>query len=133
VLISLALLAFGVLASYQFLKVLPVNILLGASLSLTPLLLVLYKRKKRFGRFEELFPEALDLLTRAVRSGHAFNTGIEMIAEEMVDPISKEFRITYDEQNFGLPLKQALFNMVERVPLLDLKFFVTAVLMQKET
>jgi tight adherence protein B len=133
VLTSISLFACGVFASYQFLKILPVNILIGAFLSLFPLLLVLYRRKKRFSKFEELFPEALDLLTRAVRSGHAFNTGIEMIAEEMVDPISKEFKITYDEQNFGLPLKQALFNLVERVPLLDLKFFVTAVLMQKET
>jgi len=133
VLISISLFAIGTLASYQFLRILPASILVGAFFSLFPLFVVLYKRKKRFGKFEELFPEALDLLTRAVRSGHAFNTGIEMIAEEMVDPISKEFRITYDEQNFGLPLKQALFNLVERVPLLDLKFFVTAVLMQKET
>ena len=94
---------------------------------------MLYKRNRRFRKFEELFPEALDLLTRAVKAGHAFNTGIEMIADEMPEPIAKEFRITYDEQNFGLPLKQALFNMVDRVPLLDLKFFVTAVMMQKET
>ena len=56
-----------------------------------------------------------------------------MIAEEMADPIGSEFRITYDEQNFGLPLKQALFNMVDRIPLLDLRFFVTAILMQRET
>ena len=98
-----------------------------------PLMVVMYKRSRRFRKFEELFPEALDLLTRAVKAGHAFNTGIEMIADEMPEPLSKEFRITYDEQNFGLPLKQALFNMVDRIPLLDLKFFVTAVMMQKET
>jgi tight adherence protein B len=133
ILLSLVFLAFGVLVSHQLLNVWAVNIPVGLLVSAIPLLFVLYKRKRRFRKFEELFPEALDLLTRAVKAGHAFNTGVEMIADEMVDPISSEFRITFDEQNFGLPLKQALFNMLERIPLLDLKFFVTAVLMQKET
>jgi tight adherence protein B len=132
-LISLILLAVGAIVSNQFVRVVPVNIVVGGALASIPLLVVLYKRNKRFRKFEELFPEALDLLTRAVKAGHAFNTGIEMIADEMPDPIGKEFRITYDEQNFGLPLKQALFNLIDRIPLLDLKFFVTAVLMQKET
>ena len=133
ILISLFLFALGAILSQQLINVIPVSLLVGGFLSSFPLLVVLYKRKRRFDKFEELFPEALDLLTRAVKAGHAFNTGIEMIAEEMVEPISKEFRITYDEQNFGLPLKQALFNLVDRIPLLDLKFFVTAILMQKET
>jgi len=132
-LISLVLFAFGIVASNQLLNMLPVNLLIGCLTSAIPFLIVLYKRNRRFRKFEELFPEALELLTRAVKAGHAFNTGIEMIADEMVEPIGKEFRTTFDEQNFGLPLKQALFNMVERMPLLDLKFFVTAVLMQKET
>jgi len=133
ILISLVLFAFGVVISNRLLNILPVNVLIGLLVGAIPFLSVLYKRNSRFRKFEELFPEALELLTRAVKAGHAFNTGIEMIAEEMVEPIGKEFRITFDEQNFGLPLKQALFNMVERMPLLDLKFFVTAVLMQKET
>jgi tight adherence protein B len=133
ILISLVLLALGYVVSYHFFPMPPINLVAGVFLALLPLFLLMYKRKRRFGRFEGLFPEALDLLTRAVKAGHAFNTGIEMIADEMPDPVSKEFRITYDEQNFGLPLKQALFNLVDRIPLLDLKFFVTAVLMQKET
>jgi tight adherence protein B len=133
ILISLVLMALGYVVSNRFFPMPPINLVIGVFLGLQPLFLVMYKRKRRLQRFEELFPEALDLLTRAVKAGHAFNTGIEMIADEMPDPICKEFRITYDEQNFGLPLKQALFNMVDRVPLLDLKFFVTAVLMQKET
>ncbi|HVN79041.1 MAG TPA: type II secretion system F family protein [Terriglobia bacterium] len=133
ILISLVLLAFGYVVSNHFFPMPPINLVAGGFLGFLPSFLLMYKRKRRFGRFEELFPEALDLLTRAVKAGHAFNTGIEMIADEMPDPVSKEFRITYDEQNFGLPLKQALFNLVDRVPLLDLKFFVTAVLMQKET
>ena len=133
ILLSLVLFASGVVLSNQLLKVLPANVFIGLLSSAIPFLVVLYKKNKRFRKFEELFPEALELLTRAVKAGHAFNTGVEMIADEMAEPIGKEFRITFDEQNFGLPLKQALFNMVERVPLLDLKFFVTAVLMQKET
>jgi tight adherence protein B len=133
ILISLILFAVGAIVSNQFIRIIPVNILVGGTLASLPLLVVLYKRNRRFRKFEEFFPEALDLLTRAVKAGHAFNTGIQMIAEEMPDPIGQEFRIAYDEQNFGLPLKQALFNLIDRIPLLDLKFFVTAVLMQKET
>jgi len=133
ILISLVLFAAGIVGSNQLLNIWVVNILIGLCCSTFPLLVILYKRKRRFRKFEELFPEALELLTRAVKAGHAFNTGIEMIADEMVDPINIEFRITFDEQNFGLPLKQALFNLVDRIPLLDVKFFVTAILMQKET
>jgi tight adherence protein B len=98
-----------------------------------PLGIVAWKRHRRFRKFEEHFPEALDLLGRAVRAGHAFTTGLEMIAKEMAEPISGEFRVTFDEQNFGLPLRDALLNMAERVPLIDVRFFVTALLIQKET
>jgi tight adherence protein B len=133
VLLSLVFFAFGVLVGQQLLNLLPVSLVLGLLAGALPFLIVMFKRKRRFRKFEELFPEALELMTRAVKAGHTFNTGMEMIADEMVNPIAKEFRVTFDEQNFGLPLKQALFNMVERIPLLDLKFFVTAILMQKET
>lgn len=133
ILLTLIICAAGIFLSSFLIRIWFVNIVIGVFLAFLPLLFILYKRKKRFRRFEELFPEALELLTRAVKAGHSFNTGMEMIAEEMVEPLRGEFKITFDEQNFGLPLKQALFNMVERVPLLDLKFFVTAILMQKET
>jgi tight adherence protein B len=135
VFVLLTLIAFvgGFLVCQYLIHFFIINLLAGAGIAFLPLLAVLYKRKKRFGKFEAIFPEALELLTRAVLAGHAFNTGIEMIAQEMADPVGKEFRITFDEQNFGLPLKQALFNMVERMPLIDLRFFVTAILMQKET
>ena len=83
--------------------------------------------------FEKNFPEAIDLLGRAVRAGHAFTTGIEMIATELPEPVAREFRITFEEQNFGLPLKEALLNLAERVPLIDVRFFVVAILIQKET
>ncbi len=133
VLLSLVCFAAGVLAAQYLLNLWPVSILVGLLTATLPFLAVMFKRKRRFWKFEQLFPEALELMTRAVKAGHTFNTGIEMIAEEMADPIAKEFRTTFDEQNFGLPLKQALFNMIQRMPLLDLKFFVTAVLMQRET
>src|SRR5579863_2480711 len=92
-----------------------------------------YKRNKRFEKFEELFPEAIDTLARAVRAGHAFTTAIEMISNEIADPLSTEFRKLYEEQKFGMPVRDALMNLTERVPLVDVKFFVTAVMLQRET
>jgi len=91
------------------------------------------RRRKRFQKFEELFPDALDTLTRAVRAGHAFTTSLELIAGEIAEPISTEFRKLYEEQKFGLPVRDALLNMSERMPLVDVKFFVTAVMLQRET
>jgi tight adherence protein B len=94
---------------------------------------MLFKRLRRLRAFEKNFPEAIDLLARAVRAGHAFTTGLEMIATELPQPVAGEFRIAYEEQNFGLPLKDALLNLTERVPLVDVRFFVTALMVQKET
>jgi tight adherence protein B len=91
------------------------------------------KRTKRIHKFEEEFPEALDLIARALKAGHAFVTGLKMVADEMPDPVGPEFRKTFDEQNFGLPLKDALDNLTARVPSLDVRFFATAVLIQRET
>ena len=92
-----------------------------------------YKRNKRFERFEELFPEAIDTLARAVRAGHAFTTAIEMIFNEIAEPLATEFRKLFEEQKFGMPVRDALMNLTERVPLVDVKFFVTAVMLQRET
>jgi tight adherence protein B len=92
-----------------------------------------YRRTKRFEKFEELFPEAIDTLARAVRAGHAFTTAIEMIASEVAEPVCGEFRKLYEEQKFGMPVRDALVNLTERIPLVDVKFFVTAVMLQRET
>ena len=92
-----------------------------------------YRRNKRFEKFEELFPEAIDTLARAVRAGHAFTTALEMITDEVAEPVSGEFRQLYEEQKFGMPVRDALLNLTERVPLVDIKFFVTAVMLQRET
>jgi len=92
-----------------------------------------FRRNKRFEKFEELFPEAIDTLARAVRAGHAFTTALEMITAEVAEPVSGEFRQLYEEQKFGMPVRDALINLTERMPLVDVKFFVTAVMLQRET
>jgi len=111
---------------------LPLAMLLGVAAAAVPFLFVRYKANKRLERFEELFPEALSLIVRALRAGHAFTTGLAMAAEDMEDPVGPEFKRLYDQQNFGMPLEDALRNFAERIPLLDVKFFVTAVLTQRQ-
>jgi tight adherence protein B len=107
-----------------------VGLLIGAIL---PYSYVSYRRGKRFQKFEELFPEAIDTLARAVRAGHAFTTALELIANEISEPVASEFRKLFEEQKFGLPVRDALLNLTERMPLVDVKFFVTAVMLQRET
>jgi tight adherence protein B len=126
-----ALLTF--LITTHFSPRLSLAIFLALGLGSAPFGVVAWLRQRRFRKFEEHFPEALDLLGRAVRAGHAFTTGLEMIAKESGEPIGGEFRITFDEQSFGLPLRDALLNLADRVPLIDVRFFVTALLIQKET
>jgi tight adherence protein B len=106
------------------------GLIIGAFL---PYSFVSYRRQKRFERFEELFPEAIDTLARAVRAGHAFTTALEMISNEVSEPLAGEFRKLFEEQKFGMPVRDALMNLTERVPLVDVKFFVTAVMLQRET
>ena len=104
----------------------------GIGLSL-PFAFLRFKRTRRMRTFEEQFPEALDLISRALKAGHAFATGMKMVADEMPEPVGPEFRKTFDEQNFGLPLKDALDNLTVRIPHIDVRFFATAVLIQRET
>lgn len=105
----------------------------GFIAGMVPFLHVLGKRKKRMNRFLQLLPDALDLMSRGLSAGHAFTEALHMVATEMPEPISTEFRKTYEEQNLGLSLKLALENLVHRVPLLDLRMCVTAILIQRET
>ena len=98
-----------------------------------PYAVVSYRRQKRFEKIEELFPDAIDTLARAVRAGHAFTTALEMISNEVPEPLAGEFRQLFEEQKFGMPVRDALMNLTERVPLMDVKFFVTAVMLQRET
>jgi tight adherence protein B len=101
--------------------------------ALLPFAHIYMKRKKRLHKFLQLLPDALDLMSRGLSAGHAFTEALQMVSTEMPEPIASEFRKTYDEQNLGLSLKLALENLVERVPLLDLRMCVTAVMIQRET
>lgn len=98
-----------------------------------PYLIVRQKRNKRLAQLEEQFPEALDFLARSMRAGHAFSISLEMLGEEMADPLGQEFRALFNEQNLGAPLDLALRNFSTRVPLLDVRFFTSSVLLQKQT
>lgn len=103
---------------------------LGAA---APVLWLIRRRARRLRQFEEQFPEALDLVSRAIRAGHAFQTAVGMVAEELSAPVGPEFKTVFDQQNFGLPVREALDALAQRVPLVDVKFFVTAVAIQRET
>ena len=105
----------------------------GVVAAMLPFGHVLAKRKKRLNKFLQLLPDALDLMGRGLSAGHAFTEALHMVATEMPEPISSEFRKTYEEQNLGLSLKLALENLVQRMPLLDLRMCVTAILIQRET
>jgi tight adherence protein B len=124
---------FGYLAASMITISLPLKILFGLIAGVLPFLHVMNKRKKRMKRFLQLLPDALDLMSRGLSAGHAFTEALQMVATEMPEPISTEFRKTYDEQNLGLSLKLALENLVQRVPLLDLRMCVTAIMIQRET
>jgi tight adherence protein B len=97
-----------------------------------PFMYVLHVRRRRFKAFLEQLPDALELMVRSLQAGHSFSSALQMVATEMPEPIAREFGKTYEEQNLGLNMKAALENLVERVPILDLKLCVTAVLIQRE-
>ena len=107
--------------------------LCGVIAAILPFSHVLAKRKKRMNKFLQLLPDALDLMSRGLTAGHAFTEALHMVATEMPEPISSEFQKTYEEQNLGLSLKLALENMDQRMPMLDLRMCVTAILIQRET
>lgn len=107
--------------------------LFGVIAAVVPFAHISMKRKKRLNKFLQLLPDALDLMSRGLSAGHAFTESLHMVGTEMPEPIATEFRKTYEEQNLGLSLKLALENLVQRMPLLDLRMCVTAVLIQRET
>jgi tight adherence protein B len=112
---------------------LAVGAILMLILAAMPYMWVKVKRTNRLTTFEEQFPEAVELIARALRAGHAFTTGLGMAADEIKPPVGSEFKRVYDEQNFGMSLVAALRGMAVRVPVLDARFFVTAVLTQRES
>ena len=115
----------------------PVPILLAPILGLVfavmPVAFLLFKRKKRLQKFGVQIPEALELLGRSLRAGHSLNAGFGLVASEMQDPLAKEFGRCFEEQNLGIPLEEAIEDMASRVPNMDLRFFATAVVLQRQT
>jgi len=109
------------------------GLLIGAALGFAPLGWVLIKRGRRFKSFQEELPEALDLMVSALRAGHSLIAAMGLVARECPDPVGGEVRICFDEQNYGLELKTALDNMIQRVPLQDLRIVATAIMIQKES
>jgi len=107
--------------------------LVGAFLAVLPILWLLMRRKRRLRKFAAQLPEALELIARALRAGHSLAAGLSLVAQEMSAPIAVEFGRTFEEQNLGIPLEEALESLTKRVPNLDLKFFSTAIILQRQT
>lgn len=133
------LLVSGVLGGIGFVSSFFMNLpvflmpLPALTLATLPFLWLWWKRRNRLKAFTRQLPDALELIGRALRAGHSLGSGFQLVAQEMSDPIGKEFSRCYDEQNFGIPLDQALEDMTDRVPNLDLRFFATAVILQRQT
>jgi tight adherence protein B len=106
---------------------------MAAFLAIIPIIWLLFRRKRRLAKFGAQLPEALELIARALRAGHSLAAGFNLVANEMSDPIATEFMRTFEEQNLGKPLEEALEDLTKRIPNLDLKFFVTAIVLQRQT
>ena len=106
---------------------------LALGLAVLPWWRVASRRRTRIERIERQFPEALDLMGRAMRAGHAFPSAVKMVADEMADPMGRDFRILFDEMNYGVPTNDALAHLAVRVPVPDVSYFVVAVMIQRES
>ena len=133
VLVSLGAAGVGVLLGWASRAPLPLYPVFGLLIGLMPLTWLWLRRRRRFAKFASQLPEALALIARALRAGHSLNSGIHLVSEEMPAPISTEFLMAYEEQNLGVPIDKALKSMLTRMPNLDLKFFVTAVAVQRQS
>jgi tight adherence protein B len=132
-LMCVSLFLFSELAGLVFAWPFLLTFLIALGAAAVPFIYIAFKRSHRLSKFEELFPDAIDLLARAVRAGHAFTTGFSLIATEMPEPIAGEFKIAFDQQNLGLPLAEALRNLSIRVPVPDVRIFLAALNIQRES
>ncbi|HSI58047.1 MAG TPA: type II secretion system F family protein [Ideonella sp.] len=132
ILTSAALGAFGLFLPVLVGKPPIFGAVLALGLAVLPWWRVASRHRSRAERIERQFPEALDLMGRAMRAGHAFPSAVKMVAEEMADPLGRDFRILFDEMNYGVPTNDALAHLAERVPLPDVSYFVVAVMIQRE-
>jgi tight adherence protein B len=135
-LIHLCIMAFaaGMAAAWVLLPLpLALDFVIGLALAPAPFGYVWMQRRSRLRKFEAIFPETLEFISRSMRAGHAFSVSLEMIYREFAEPVSGEFRRTFEEANLGLPIEVALQGLAKRIPSLDVHFFVSAVLLQKRT
>jgi len=123
----------GFTVAYTIHAGIAMSLVVGAMLGSAPYTYVAVLRSRRIRAFEAQFPEAVDLMSRAIRAGHAFSSGIKMVADEMPDPVGKEFNRVFEEQNLGMPMRNALLGLLDRIELVDLKLFVVAVLIQRQS
>ena len=133
VLLSLALFGLGILIGILLDWHFVLSVAVGFLLFSLPSLVVNYKRRRRLKRFIALFPDTLEMFSRSLRAGHSFTGAFQLVAQEMPAPVGPEFQKVFDEQNLGIPMRQALIDLTERIDSLDVKFFVTAVLIQRDT
>jgi tight adherence protein B len=132
-LVSAACFAVPSFVIHQYFKTLLPALAAGILAGAAPISWMLFKRSKRFGKFEEGLPEALDLMVSALRAGHSLIAAMGLVSRECGNPVGGEFKLCFDEQNYGLELKTALDNMIHRIPVQDLKIVATAILIQKES
>lgn len=129
---SACLVLLGYVLAVSWIPRVALGLLAGALLGSIPYAVLSILRGQRLRKFEEQFPEAVDLIARALRAGHALTTGLRMAADELPEPVSTEFKLLHDQQNYGLPIPEAFRLFADRVPLIDARFFVTAVLTQRD-
>lgn len=130
---SLLLIACGAWAGSYWVPAKPLVALIALAVGSLPFVYLFFRRLRRFRQFEEQLPDSIDLMARALRAGHTVSSAVEMVSSEGSEPLASEFRRIFEEQSFGLPLREALLNLTRRVPLADVNFLVTAILVQKET
>jgi tight adherence protein B len=133
---TFVLLSLGMAAAFGLFAALAIGGLIAAILAALgawlPYAYLNLRKNRRLARFEEIFPEAVDMLGRAIRAGHPLSAGIQMVGQDMAEPVAGEFRTIFEEQRFGVPFSDALMGMVDRVDLVDVRIFITAVLVQRE-
>jgi tight adherence protein B len=133
ILLSAGLAVFGLMLPGLLGKPAILGLALGLALAAIPWWRVSSRRSKRVARFEQQFPEALDLMGRAMRAGHALPTAVKMVGDELSEPLGRDFRLLFDEMNYGVPTNEALVRLADRVPLSDVSYFVVAVMIQRES
>ena len=130
---SVCLAGIGFFVASFFVSLLPIKIGASGIMAMTPISFLRFRRSRRLNSFNSALPDAIDLMARALRAGHSVASAIEVVSEQAVDPVASEFGIVYQQQNFGLPFRDALTNLASRIASKDLQFVITAMLVQKET